>query len=220
MPATGSEGQSANQDTLLIGGLRRAVLGASRLLFRIEFFGAEQVPAHGPAILAANHQSYLDPILISLPIRRPIRYMAWDGLFRFAPLGWLARQFGAFPLRQEAVDKNAIRQSLRALQDGNLLMIFPEGQRSLDGNLMPFKPGFARLALLARVPIIPVTLVGADRVWPPGRPLPLPGKIQITYHPALHAHEWEVGEKSGRAERLKEEVLRSISRESRVASHE
>ncbi|MGI8782363.1 MAG: lysophospholipid acyltransferase family protein [Acidobacteriota bacterium] len=201
-----------NQDTPFIAGLRRCVLGASRLLFRIEFFGAEQVPVLGPAILVANHQSYLDPILITLPIRRPISYMAWDGLFRFAPLGWLARQFGAFPLRQEAVDKNAVRQSLRALQNGNLLMIFPEGQRSLAGKLMPFKPGFARLALLARVPVVPVTIVGADRVWPPGRFLPLPGKIQITYHPPLHAHEWEIGEKSQRAERLKEEVLKSISK--------
>lgn len=200
----------AGSNGWVVRSLRQLVLLFSRLFFRIEFEGLENVPVSGPAILAANHQSYLDPILMSAPIRRRIRYMAWSELFRFRILRWLLETFGAFPVRVGVADKHAIRQSLETLRQGEMLMIFPEGQRSPDGRLLPFKVGFARLALLARVPVVPVAIRGAHRAWPPSRPFPLPAKIRIRYFPPLSPHEWEIEDEERRGDRLHQLVFDRI----------
>lgn len=209
----------AGSQSFFVRALRAALYRISRLLFRIEYHGVERIP-DGPLILAANHQSYLDPILISIPIRRQIRYMAWDRLFRVPLLGRAIRYFGSFPVRLASADKSAIRDALGALRRGAIVMIFPEGQRSPDGKLMPFLAGFARLALLARVPVVAVTVRGADRVWPPSRPIPLPGKIVVIFHETLHPHEWEIEEKSRRATRLQGEVFKKIQEGLKVTNDE
>ena len=85
----------------------------------------------------------------------------------------------------EARDARATREAVRLLQDGAALMIFPEGERTLDGTVQRFKPGAFRLAVAVKAPVLPVTIVGGNRSWPPGRALPRPGRITITYHPPL-----------------------------------
>ncbi len=153
--------------------------------FRIEFHGAERVPADGPVILAPNHASYLDPIWVSLPLRRKLRYMTWERMFRVPVLGRLMRAFGAFPVRVELGDRGAMRHSVEHLRSGGALMIFPEGARTRTGQMMPFKPGVIQLALSTGAPIVPVTIIGGYRVLSPWHRIPRPLKIKLYYHEPL-----------------------------------
>jgi 1-acyl-sn-glycerol-3-phosphate acyltransferase len=162
----------------------RAPLGAfARVYFRLALRGTGHVPLWGPVLITPNHQSYADPALVSLPFRRPMHYMAWNRLFRIPFFGWVIRRARAFPVDTDAADPRATRRAVRLLQDGAALMIFPEGTRSLDGTVGPFKPGAFRLAVALGVPVLPVTIAGAHQAWPPTRTLPRPGRITITYHP-------------------------------------
>ena len=99
-------------------------------------------------------------------------------------MGKFIQLFGAWPLQIEGSDPAAIRRTLQLLRDGGAVVIFPEGGRGLpDGEMLRFKGGAVRLALEADVPILPVTIRGAHRVWPAGRTIPRPAKVEITYHP-------------------------------------
>ncbi|HSE19572.1 MAG TPA: lysophospholipid acyltransferase family protein [Pyrinomonadaceae bacterium] len=166
----------------------RPVIGMfSRLLWKIEFRGVENVPDHGGLIVAANHQTYIDPFWLSLPIKRPTRYLAWSAAFRWPVVGTGLKLLGAWPLALEGSDPAAIRTSLQWLRNGGVVVIFPEGARSTDtGALDRFKAGAVRLAMEAQVPILPVTIKGGNRVWPRGWRFPRLGKVVVTYHPLLH----------------------------------
>src|SRR5689334_17558277 len=109
------------------------------LYFRIEFEGADRAPDEGAMIVAPNHVSYLDPLWVSIPINRPLRYMTWDKMTRLPLLGPLIQAYGAFPVSLEKGDRAALRHSLERLRQGGGLMIFPEGGRTRTGRLMPFK---------------------------------------------------------------------------------
>ena len=171
--------------------LIRPVVGLfSRLIWHIEFRGVENVPERGGVIIAANHQTYIDPFWLSLRIKRPIRYLAWSAAFRWPLVGRGLVLLGAWPLALEGSDPAAIRRSLQWLRDGGAVVIFPEGGRSTaTGSLERFKAGAVRLALEAQVPILPVTIKGGNRVWPRGWRFPRPGKVVVTYHPLYHAEQ-------------------------------
>ncbi|HZS08937.1 MAG TPA: lysophospholipid acyltransferase family protein [Blastocatellia bacterium] len=156
-----------------------------RFYFRISFCGVGSVPREGPVILAPNHVSFLDPIWISLPLGRPMRYMTWDRFVRMPVLGRLIRIYGGFPVRLESGDRAALRESLRQLRAGGPLVIFPEGGRTRTGELMPFKPGFIRLALDTHAPIVPVTIIGGYEALSPHHRFPRPHKVTIIYHPPI-----------------------------------
>jgi 1-acyl-sn-glycerol-3-phosphate acyltransferase len=156
-----------------------------RAYFGLRLVGTENIPAAGPVIITPNHQTYADPPLVSIPVFRPVYYMAWSRLFEVPGLGRLITRLRAFPVRLESQDSRAAREAVRLLDAGEALMIFPEGGRTLDGGVQPFKAGAFRLAVARRVPVLPVTIDGGTRSWPPGRVLPRPGSIQITYHPVI-----------------------------------
>lgn len=161
------------------------VHGTARALFRIRFQGVEHVPDTGPVVLASNHVSYLDPVLVTIPIRRALHYMALESFFRIRGLGALMSWCRAFPVLGEGADAPGVRRALRLLHQGEPLVIFPEGGRSTDGRLQPFRPGAFRLALVARAPVVPVTIAGGFEAWPSHRRLPRPAPITITYHPPV-----------------------------------
>jgi 1-acyl-sn-glycerol-3-phosphate acyltransferase len=165
---------------------RPAVHALSRAYFGLELRGTEHIPGEGALVIVPNHQTYADPPLVTIPVRRPVYYMAWSRLFDIPVFSRFIRLLRAFPVDIDARDARATREAVRLLQRGAALMIFPEGERTVDGRLQRFKPGAFRLAVAVKVPVLPVTIVGGARSWPPGRLLPRPGRITITYHPALY----------------------------------
>jgi 1-acyl-sn-glycerol-3-phosphate acyltransferase len=187
---------------LLIAVLRPFARLLCRVLFKIEFHGAENVPPEGAYIIAPNHVTYADPIWITIPIYRRVYYMAWDKPFEIPGLGLLMRMFGAFPVNLDvAADASAQREAIDMLRSGRVLVMFPEGGRTKTGKLMPFKMGAFRLALTLGVPIVPVSIKGAEKIWPVGQIFPHTGNLSITYHPPIEVGR--VGEQITRAE-LKE----------------
>lgn len=165
--------------------VRAALFGLFRLFFRLRLSGVENVPREGGLIIAANHQTYFDPFLIGSPVKRPLRFLAWDAVLDWFIIGRLMGWLGAWPLRTKQGDTRAYRRSIQWLRSGGALVIFPEGGRGYsDGALQPFKPGAARLALEADVPVVPVTIRGGNRVWPKDWKRPRLARVEIVYHPA------------------------------------
>lgn len=160
----------------------------SRLLWDLRFRGKENIPLKSVGvIIAANHQAYLDPLWLSLPINRPIRYLAWNEAFSWRFIGKLLSLLGAWPIKLERSSPQAMRRSLSWLKEGGALVIFPEGERCFsDGEMRKFKVGAIRLAIESGIPILPVTIKGANKVWPRDYSYPHLGKIEIIYHPIQH----------------------------------
>jgi 1-acyl-sn-glycerol-3-phosphate acyltransferase len=166
--------------------LRPLALFLSQLLFNIKFHGVEHIPKEGACIVTPNHFTYADPIWITIPIYRRVRYMAWSRMFEIPLLGRVMRLFGAFPVKVESTDTYAQREAIELLRGGYALVIFPEGGRSKSGKLMPFKAGAFRLAITHGIPILPVTIhEGAFEIWPPHRTFPRTGNLTITFHPPI-----------------------------------
>lgn len=154
-----------------------------RVLFSVEHHGLENVPRDGAVILAGNHPSYLDPMLVAMPIDRTIRFMAWDALFKVPLLGWLIGKLGAFPVDiRKGKGESAFQEACRVLKRGDALGIFPEGQRSEQGPMGELRTGVARLAIETGAPIVPISIGGAVRAWPKWKLLPRPAKIVVRYH--------------------------------------
>ena len=184
---------------IVIDTLRPFIWLVCRLMYKVRFHGVENVPAEGACIIAPNHVTFVDPIWITIPIRRRIYYMAWDKPFEIPVLGFLMRAFGAFPLSLDRIDATAHREALARLKKGCALVVFPEGGRCKTGRIEPFKLGAFRLALAHGAPIVPVTIEGGYDVWPRGRLLPrLRGRITITYHPPIEVEK--VPERTSKAE--------------------
>lgn len=192
--------------------MRPVISVFSRLFWQLQQKGVENIPLNGGLIIASNHQAYLDPFLLSLPIKRPIRFLAWDVALDWPLIGRLMRLLGAWPLQLEGSDPAAIRRSLQWLRDGGAVVIFPEGERGRpDGSMRRFKAGAARIALEAGVPILPVTIRGASRVWPATRWFPRTGEIEIIYHP-LHHIEQRPDEEARACARRESEKLAAVIR--------
>jgi 1-acyl-sn-glycerol-3-phosphate acyltransferase len=179
--------QSEGVRTPVLDMLRPGFHRICRAYFGLELRGVEHIPDSGSLLITPNHQTYADPPLVSIPVRRPVHYMAWSKLFEVPLFGWFIRRLRAFPVDLEGRNSRAARESVRLLRAGQVLMIFPEGERTITGELGHFKPGAFRLAVSAGTPVLPVTITGGHQVWPPGRALPRRGRITITYHPVAHA---------------------------------
>ena len=138
------------------------------------------IPREGPVILAANHISNADAVLIGAfvtpQLGRRIHWLGKKEMFDWPVVGYIARTGGVVPVDRAAADVEAFRVARRILDAGNVLMVFPEGTRSPTGELQPPKDGLSMLALRTNATIVPIGISNTDRIWPKGRPLPLPGK--------------------------------------------
>lgn len=158
----------------------------SRMLWRLRWTHKENIPIKGGLIIASNHQTYIDPFWIGCPVKRPVRFLAWDAAFNWPIVGWWVRMLGSWPLQLEGSDPKPIRRSLQWVREGGAVVIFPEGGRgNADGSMRKFKAGAVRMALEAGVPILPVTISGGHHVWPMGRRFPWLGRVEIIYHPLV-----------------------------------
>jgi 1-acyl-sn-glycerol-3-phosphate acyltransferase len=167
--------------------LSRLIIGPGlHLLARTEIVGAENVPDSGGAILASNHLSVLDSFYLPLMLERPVTFAAKSEYFTGKrPTD---RIIGAYlrATKQLSVDRaearaaqDMLESALALLKDGAVFGIYPEGTRSPDGRLYRGRTGIGWLALHARVPVIPVAMIGTERILPPGRSIPRPGRIKI-----------------------------------------
>jgi 1-acyl-sn-glycerol-3-phosphate acyltransferase len=173
----------------------------AQILFRIYFFVYHRISIEGlgglrkflasrknaPVILAANHESYLDPPLVGMLFPGPLRFVAWDGLFKFRPFGVLIGALGAVPVSQQ--DKNSaaslLRDVINFIKDGFSVLIFPEGERSPDGNMLPLSGGVSLISLKTGTPIVPVWIEGTFEAYPLFRLFPRPYRVSVTFGEAI-----------------------------------
>ena len=161
------------------------------VLFRFRVFGREHLPARSAFLIVSNHQSFLDPVLLGLAVRREIAFMARASLFRSAPFRLLISALHSFPVRRGRVDLAAVKAAVARLRGGQVVGLFPEGTRTRDGSLAPFRAGFGMIAGRAGVPVVPAAIDGAHEVWPRSRLLPRPGTIWVAFGrpmAANHSH--------------------------------
>lgn len=154
--------------------------GARIVLFvlrRWEIRGVGNLPATGGVVLVANHVSYWDPVAIICAFKRKIFFMAKAELFKIPLVGYAVRSSGAFPVRRDVTDRNAVRTALRLLQAGEVVGLFPEGTRSQTGEILKPHLGAAMIALKAGTPVLPVAVSGTRGVF---------GKITVYVGNPIH----------------------------------
>lgn len=135
-------------------------------IVRTEFEGLERLPRQGPCVLVPNHLSILDPLILQGTIPRPVYSMTKSTQFRHGFFRWMLPRLHAFPVRRYRVDPQSVRVLLRRLEEGRVVCVYPEGERSWDGRLQSFRRGTLRVILYAGVPVIPVGICGTYDAWP------------------------------------------------------
>ncbi|MBA2380907.1 MAG: 1-acyl-sn-glycerol-3-phosphate acyltransferase [Chloroflexi bacterium] len=167
--------------TPLIGSTALGARFIARCFTRVRIEGdTDAIPTDGPVILAANHISNADPVLIGAfltpRLGRRIHWLGKKEMFDWPIVGFMARNGGIIPVDRAAADVEAFRVARRVLDAGHVLMVFPEGTRSPTGELQPPKDGLSMLALRTNATIVPIGISNTDRVWPKGRAIPTPGR--------------------------------------------
>ena len=158
------------------------------LVFQFRAYHSDRMPKTGGVLVVSNHQSFLDPILAALGVLRPFNPMARQSLFNNRAFAWLIRSLYAFPVRRRTADLRAIKEALRRLRKGNIVLMFPEGTRTTDGSIGRIQQGIVTIASRAEVPIVPVVIDGAFGAWPRNRRFPRPWPINVGYgHPIAPA---------------------------------
>jgi 1-acyl-sn-glycerol-3-phosphate acyltransferase len=152
-------------------------MAAMTLGFSLRTEGRRNMPAGGPVLVVANHQSYLDPLLVGLAVHRHLCYLARKTLFRKPAFARLIRSFNAVPIDQEGVGKEGIKTILHQLQLKQAVLIFPEGERTDTGAMNEMRPGVHLLIRRAAAPVLPVGIAGAFDAWPRSRRYPIPGPL-------------------------------------------
>jgi 1-acyl-sn-glycerol-3-phosphate acyltransferase len=195
---------------------RMIALIVSRAVWFIRFEGLENIPSGtAPLIVASNHQTYIDPVWITIPLkRRRMRFMAFDKAFEWNFIGPLIRFLGAFPIDQrEGTGISAIKESIRTIRDGGTLVIFPEGGRAFaDGKLLEFKTGVARIAISTDASILPVTISGGHEIWPNKRKYPrLFRQVTIKFHKPIAPRELSTANPIDKAQFLTDRLAETIA---------
>ncbi len=196
--------------------LRRGLQLAGVLVCRVRHTGYHNVPRSGGVLVVCNHQSVIDPPIVGVGCPRHMNYLARETLFGFAPFGWLLWSVNAIPIDRQGQRVSGIKAALKRLKRGEMVLIFPEGTRSRDGRIQPFRPGFCTLAQRSGAAILPVAVEGAFRVWPRGHKLPRPGTIHVHFGRPLRPEQiagWD-------EQRLTAEVERRVRQcHARLRSH-
>jgi len=169
--------------------LKFVLLGpALRLLFRPKVTGLEHIPREGGAIVAANHVSFLDPLLLPLVVpRRRVMFLTKVKYIDKPLLRWILAGAGVIPVAPGDPDavRTAVTAAVQAVHSGRLVGIFPEGTRSPDGRLHRGKTGVGRVALESGAPVIPAGIIGTDLAFPRGARLPRPHAVRIVFGPPI-----------------------------------
>ena len=141
--------------------------------------GRENWPASGGGLVCSNHQSFLDPPLVGMTCPRQMNYLARESLFEIPVLREVITFLDAIPIDREGSGLSGLKETLKRLRAGELVLIFPEGTRTSDGEMLALKPGFCAVARRSRVPLIPVGMDGAYQAWPRTSLLPSLGRLAV-----------------------------------------
>ncbi len=156
------------------------------LFFRLRTHGLQNVPTKGAFVLISNHQSFLDPLFCGTPLKKHLHFLARDTLFTNRFFGWLLSSVNTIPVRQGEADLPAIRKVITKLKEGRSVCLFPEGTRTSDGKITPFKSGLGLLCRRGQAAIVPVVIDGAFECWPRHKKIFSPGsKISVCYGKTL-----------------------------------
>lgn len=159
------------------------------VLFQFRAFGREHMPLTGPVLVCSNHQSFFDPVIVGLTFDRRLNYLARKTLFRFPPFRWLIEFLDAIPLDRDGLGVAGLKECLRRIKQGEMVLIFPEGTRTRDGSVGPIQPGFVMLARRGNVSVLPVGMDGAYDSWPRTALLPRPTRIRVVVGKPLTASD-------------------------------
>lgn len=165
------------------------VLGFCKLYFRLRVEGRHHVPKTGPLLLVANHASYVDPPLVGITAGRWVGFLAQAGLAKLGPLRWWLGQMGVTLIDRDAPSKEALRVIAECLAKGEAVGIFPEGTRSGDGSVGPFRNGVEFLVRRTGATVVPIGLDGNFRAFPRKAIVPRPRKLVVRYGAPMTAAE-------------------------------
>jgi len=186
------------------------------MAFRFRFFGKENVPRTGGVILASNHQSFMDPPLAAVALDRQVHYMARKSLFEHNPLFTaLITSLNAFPVDRGRNDPGAVRQTLRRLEAGEAVIVFPEATRTHTGEIGELNERLFAVACRAGVPVVPTLIEGAFESWPRSRRLPRPRPIVVGYGKPLMPGDFD-GDAEALAAACREALLELQARARRL----
>ena len=178
-------------------------------LFKFQVFGTENVPTTGGVLLLSNHASYVDPIFLGAAVDRNLNYMARSTLFKPGLVECFLSNLNAFPVHLGVPDRKAIRRARQILENGNQLLIFPEGTRSVDGTLGKAQAGIGLIAYKTTASIVPVFLNGTQNVLPRGAKMVKPAKITVSFSKPLDMERF----RKDRASKASREVYVEIGEE-------
>jgi 1-acyl-sn-glycerol-3-phosphate acyltransferase len=184
-----------------------------KFFHRLEVIGLEKIPSSGSFILASNHQSYFDPPALGCKLPRNLHYFARDSLF-FWPLGFLIRNLNSIPVNRSQLDLATLKRVLKVLQQGDPLLVFPEGTRSPDGQLHSGKKGIGLLLAKSQTDVLPARIRGGNKVLGKGMLIPRIGrKLVVSYGPIIRFEELDPGKSDSlRYETIANRVLEAISK--------
>lgn len=154
---------------------------ALALYFHGRVFGLRHFPPTGGVLLASNHQSFFDPIAVTCCLHREGNYMARDTLFKNPLFGRLIASLNSFPVKRGTGDVGAVKEILRRLRDGKVVLVFPEGTRTRDGSIGRINVNSMSMAKRAGAAVVPAVIDGAFEAWPRDHLLPRPRPIYVTY---------------------------------------
>ncbi len=166
---------------LLYSFCRLVLIFLLKVFFGLRVSGLSNVPVNAGFILASNHTSNLDPMILGAACNRPLNFMAKEDLFRIPVFGRLIPIVGAFPVKRDYVDISAIREAISRLKKGRALVIFPEGTRSQNRENTQGQPGIGLLSNKSNCAILPAFISGADKALPRGSKLIRPAKISVRF---------------------------------------
>lgn len=214
---------SRSISTRLISGVTRAIcVGIFRSLYRLRVEGREHVPARGPALLVANHTSYLDAFILAAALpavtARQVFYMGFEWFFRHPILAWWARGTRVIPVDMDSYLIRALQASARVLRDGKVLCLFPEGERSASGTVRPFRKGTGILVRELKIPVLPAVISGAFEAWPRGQTVPRVHPLRVRFGPPITAEELLSGDGPRGADDAETVVLRLHAHVTRLAA--
>ena len=183
----------------------------AKVAFQYQAFGQENIIEDGPAIMAANHQSYLDPPLVGITCRRELYFLARKTLFENEIFGPILSRVNALPVDLSGTDLTAVRTIINLLKQGHRTVIFPEGTRSLTGEIQQARPGIGMIIAKTLAPVVPMRIFGSFEAWPKGGKIKLSPVTVVVGKPIRFKSEDFAGKSRDAYQKVSEQVLATIA---------